>query len=152
MPFDDLLKARAIEPVEVQPEEIAGLLDVAKRDIGTAQNLASTDLDWAFAIAYNAILQLSIAYMNSLGFRPRGEGKHFNTFRFLERALPEERPMVKRLQKLRKKRNLTIYEHVGLVTEKEAHDVIAFAARYYDEVKAKLPRDIVDVADEGEGR
>ena len=146
MSFEELLRKRAVERVTITPREIAGLLEVAKRDTRTAQALTMTDLDWAFAIAYNAILQLSIAYMNSLGYRPRGEGKHYNTFRFMEEALPEDAVMIRRLQKLRKKRNTTVYEQPGLVTEKEAHDVIEFASRYYETILAKLPKDVRNLA------
>jgi len=80
--------------------------------------------------------------MNHLGYRPRGEGKHYNTFRFMEEALPDDAPMIRRLQKLRRKRNATIYEQSGLVSEKEARDVIEFASRYYASIEAKLPREI----------
>ena len=83
--------------------------------------------------------------MNSQGYRPRGEGKHYNTFRFMEEAFPEDAVMIRRLQKLRKKRNATIYEQPGLVSEKEAHDVIEFASRYYTEICARLPREITDL-------
>lgn len=142
MSFEGLLRSRAIERVEVTPREIAELLAVARRDIGTAVRLTTSDLDWAFAIAHNAVLQLSIAYMNSQGFRPRGEGGHYNTFRFMAEALPEEQATIRRLQKLRKKRNVTVYEATGLVSEKEARDVIDFAGRYYDEIWTRLPDDI----------
>lgn len=144
MSFEGLLKTRAIERVDIKPSEIAGLLGVARRDIATAGSLVNTDLDWAFAIAYNAILQLSIAYMASLGYRPRGEGKHYNTFRFMAEALPDEASSIRRLQKLRKKRNETIYEQTGVVGDAEARDVIAFAARYFDSILARLPREVTD--------
>ena len=147
MTYEDLLEQRIIEPVHIEDSEIAGLLRVARRDIKAAQGLITSSLDWAFAIAYNAILQLSIAYMNHLGYRPRGEAKHVNTFRFLERALPKEaQEMVDRLQKLRKKRNLTIYQQTGLVSEKEAHDVINFAEQYYKKIESMLPRNIVNLS------
>jgi hypothetical protein len=148
MSFEELLERRAIERVVVTPREIAELLAVARRDIRTAETLVTTDLDWAFIIAYNAILQLSIAYMNSQGFRPRGEGKHYNTFQFMSEALPEDRAMIRRLQKFRRKRNMSIYEQSGLVGEKEARDVIDFAGRYYEEIKSRLPREITDLGPE----
>lgn len=88
-------------------------------------------------------LQLTLAWMYHLGYRPRGEAKHVNTFRFLEEALPKEKqPMIKRLQKMRKKRNAAIYRQRGLVSEKEAHDVIDFAERYYKEIEGVLPDNI----------
>jgi hypothetical protein len=142
MSFDDLLEKRVVERVGVTPREIGGLLAVARRDISTAEHLVSHDLDWAFVVAYNSILQLSIAYMAWLGFRPRAEGKHYNTFQFMEEALPDDRTMIKRLQRFRRKRNVTIYEQPGLVSEKEARDVVEFATRYYKQIEAKLPREI----------
>ncbi|MDP2183317.1 MAG: hypothetical protein Q8K99_12210 [Actinomycetota bacterium] len=130
----------------ITPREIADLLALSKRDIRASEAMLDTDLDWAFAIAYNGVLQMSIAYMNHLGYRPRGEGKHYNTFQFMEEALPDEAPMIRRLQKLRRKRNTTIYEQSGLVSEKEAQDVIEFASRYYTSIEAKLPREITGQA------
>jgi len=149
MSYDELLKARIIEPIEISAGEIAELLNVARRDIDTANKVLNVDLDWAFAIAYNSILQLTLAWMNSLGYRPRGEAKHVNTFKFLEETLPKEKqPTIKRLQKMRKKRNATIYRHKGLVTEKEALDVISFANQYFKEVKAILPKEIVKLSEQ----
>lgn len=147
MSYEELLKSRIIEPVSISPEEIADLIKVAKRDIDTANKVLNVDLDWAFAIAYNSILQLTLAWMNSLGYRPRGEAKHVNTFRFLEETLPKERqPTIKRLQRMRRKRNATIYRQKGLVSVKEAHDVIDFANQYFKEIEAILPKEIVKLS------
>lgn len=147
MSYEELLRKRIIEPVDVSCEETADLLRVARRDIKTAKNLIAMDLDWAFAIAYNAILQLTIAWMNSLGYRPRGEAKHMNTFVFLEETLPEEhQPMIKRLQRMRRKRNATVYRQRGLVSEKEALDVIEFAMQYYRDMERLLPEQIVSLS------
>ncbi|PIW22876.1 MAG: hypothetical protein COW32_02250 [Candidatus Aquicultor secundus] len=66
---------------------------------------------------------------------------------FLEEALPKERqPMIKRLQRMRQKRNATIYRKAGLVGEKEARDVIDFAGEYYKEIEAILPEYIVKLS------
>ena len=152
MSYEELLRRRAIEPVTVTPREIGELLAVARRDIKTAENLVTMDLDWAFVIAYNSVLQLSIAYMAWLGYRPRGEGKHYNTFQFMAEALPDDQQMIRRLQKFRRKRNMSIYEQPGLVGEKEARDVIDFAGRYYQEIEAKLPREITRVQRDEESK
>ncbi len=143
MSYEDLLRQRIIEPVEVSPEEIVNLFKVAQRDIKTSKNLIDSDLDWAFSIAYNAILQISLAYMNSLGYRPRGEAKHANTFRFLSETLPKtHHSTIKRLQRMRQKRNATIYRRAGLVSEKEAKDIIGFTNSYYELIKKLLPAEI----------
>lgn len=142
MTFDDLIAKRSIEPVSMEPGEIADLIRVAQRDVGTAASLVSTDLDWAFAIAYNAILQSSVAYMGSQGYRPRSANKHFNTFRFMIAAMPEHEARMKRLQRFRKKRNTTIYEQTGLVGEAEAHDIIAFAKDYVGFITDMMPEQV----------
>jgi len=147
MSYEELLEKRIIEPVEISSEETADLLRVVRRDIRTAKSLITMDLDWAFAIAYNAVLQLTIAWMNSLGYRPRGEAKHMNAFIFLEETLPEERqPMIKRLQRMRRKRNATVYRQRGLVSEKEALDVIEFAIQYYRDIETLLPARIISLS------
>lgn len=90
MDFDDLLRKRIIEVCELGAEEVAGLIRVAHRDITTASSLMQSDLDWAFAVAYNAILQSSVALMAAHGFRPNARNKHYNAFRFVTVALPNE--------------------------------------------------------------
>ena len=48
------------------------------------------DWDWAFSIAYNAVLQSSRAYMYPRGFRPAAEQGHKNTFAFMRGTLGDE--------------------------------------------------------------
>ena len=62
----------------------------------------------------------------------------------MEKALPkDQQSMVRRIQKLRRKRNITIYERAGEITEKEVRDIIEFATRYYDDIESKLPKSII---------
>lgn len=101
MDFDELVRKRVVEPYDVEPGEIAGLMRVAQRDTATATSLVQTDLGWAFAVAYNAILQSSVAFIATHGFRPHSRNKHFNTFRFMSAALPQESDTISRLQRFR---------------------------------------------------
>lgn len=149
MTFDDLVKRRMIETTTVSDEEIAEHLRVARHDINLAQLMSTQDLDWSFNIAYNGILQASIAYMNHLGYRARGQAKHYNTFVFMEQALPSEfAHTIGRVQKMRAKRNLAVYNTRGAVSEKETKDILAFSERYYAEVAGLLPSHIVKLSEE----
>ena len=49
---------------------------LARRDIDTARTLLSTDCDWAYNIAYNAVLQAGRALMFAKGYRPDGANQH----------------------------------------------------------------------------
>jgi uncharacterized protein (UPF0332 family) len=142
MNFDELRDKGIIEPVTVDAAEIANLLRVARRDIATAESLLGTDYDWAFAVAYNAVLQSSVAYMAQCGFRPANRNKHYNTFRFMKQALSDQPELASRLQRFRKKRNTTVYESVGAVGETEVRDIIAFAPLYVDMIRQRLPHEV----------
>ena len=57
MKYEELLNSRRIREQEFSVEEIHRALDRAKRDLRTAENIMAEDLDWGFAVAYNAVLQ-----------------------------------------------------------------------------------------------
>ena len=142
MAYEDLIKRRIIEPCTVSKGELAEHLRVAKHDASVAQDITSIDLDWAFTVAYNGILQTALSYMYFQGYRPRGEGKHLNTFRFLKVALPESyENEINRLQKLRRKRNMAVYQKRGTVTEREAMDIIKFAEKFFEEILNLMPKE-----------
>ncbi len=149
MDFGDLVEKRVVEPSEVPVDEIAGLMRVAQRDIGTASSLMLTDLDWAFAVAYNAILQSSVAYIASQGLRPNSRNKHFNTFRFMAAALSDESDTISRLQRFRKKRHAAVYERTGLIGAQEASDIIEFASRYVALIEERMPGEVKERPREG---
>ena len=60
---------------------------LAQRDLRTARKVIGEDRDWGFAIAYNAVLQASRAYMFSQGYRPASTEGHRNTLAFMRIAL-----------------------------------------------------------------
>jgi hypothetical protein len=151
MTFDDLAKRRMIEKTIVSDDEIAEHLRVGYHDISLARTLSTQDLDWSFNIAYNGILQVSTAYMNHLGYRARGKAKHYNTFVFLSIALPSEYAHdIDRIQKMRAKRNLATYETRGIVSEREAKDIVTFAERFFTAISDLLPPHIVRAVKEAD--
>ena len=63
MPYDRLLKQGLIKRYRASPIEIKQLLSVATRDLNASVRNLSEDPDWAFTMAYNAVLQASRALM-----------------------------------------------------------------------------------------
>lgn len=109
MPFEELLRQRRIHRHRAAPDEIARLLEPADRDIRMARRTLAEDWDWAFSIAYNAVLQSARAYMYSLGFRPATEQGHKTTFAFVHEALGDEfSSLVGYFDRIRVKRNQAI--------------------------------------------
>jgi len=120
-----LERAGLIERYQVPQAEIKDLLEVAQRDVRTAQQLVNIDLDWALIVAYNAALQAGLAFMYAKGYRPRGADRHKTVIRFLQAALdPAWRPQLNRLDRIRKKRHQAVYRLAGGVSETEARCTI----------------------------
>ena len=106
MSIDELLEKRRIRRHKASDEEVERLLELADRDIRMARLIMAEDWDWAFSIAYNAVLQSARAYMYSRGFRPAAEQGHKNTFAFMRAALGDElASTVGYFDRMRKKRN-----------------------------------------------
>jgi uncharacterized protein (UPF0332 family) len=139
MPFDALLRQRKIFPHRATSDEIARLLALAQRDIRTARRVMPEDWDWAFSIAYNAVLQAARAYMYAQGFRPAAEQGHKNTFAFMRIALGDDfASLVGYFDRMRTKRNQAIYDVAGSITEAEARAIFGKAVEFVGIVRARL--------------
>ena len=139
MKIEELLKKRRIRRHRASPSEIARLLELSDRDIRMARLTMAEDWDWAFSIAYNAVLQSARAYMYSQGYRPAAEQGHKNTFAFMRAALGDELiSTIGYFDRMRKKRNQAIYDVAGLITEKEAKAILKNAIKFVGAVKKKI--------------
>jgi len=114
MPYDKLLGQRRIKPYRAKPREVEQLLRVAARDLTTAEKILPEDLDWAFNIVYNAVLQAGRALMLHRGFRSRGPEQHRTVVRFCELALGSDyKRRIALFDQMRRKRNRLVYEEVA---------------------------------------
>jgi uncharacterized protein (UPF0332 family) len=125
MAYERLLKVGRIQPYSAKTIEVRQLLDVANRDINTAQKNLEDEPDWAYTIAYNAVLQASRALMLQEGFRPRGGEQHATVVEFVEERLGTGfSKQVRLFDQMRRKRHRVIYEVAGLISKSEADQAI----------------------------
>jgi uncharacterized protein (UPF0332 family) len=123
MILDELQRVKKIQSYAAKPMEIQQLLSVAIRDLGTASRNLAMDPDWAYNIAYNAILQSARALMMSEGYRPRGSDHHATVVRFTEGAFKGKPTFpITLFDQMRRKRNRAVYEISGVVSKKEAEE------------------------------
>jgi len=139
MPYENLLKTNRIKPYQANQYEISQLLQLASRDLSTAtRNLAEAP-DWAYSIAYNSILQAGRALMFSEGYRPRGSEQHATVVEFVEERMgPAYAAQVRLFDQMRRKRHRVIYEVAGLISQKEAEQVIAFASEFVGKITKSI--------------
>jgi uncharacterized protein (UPF0332 family) len=139
MPYERLLKQGRIKRYQARPREVERLLQVAVRDLATAQKVLPEDLDWAFNIIYNAVLQSARALMLHEGYRPRGAGQHRTVVQFCELALgPAFKRQTALFDQMRRKRHRLVYEVVGLVSRREAEQALAFAQAFVEEIRGRV--------------
>jgi uncharacterized protein (UPF0332 family) len=131
MSYEGLIKRGKIVPSHASIKEVRSLLDVAKRDLRTAEQTLDIDIDWCYSITYNAILQASRALMLSHGYRPRGGQEHLTVVQFLREALGDKYGKeVSLFDQMRRKRHQAIYERAGLVGHNEVEDALTFARKF----------------------
>ena len=76
MPYEDLLGQGRLAQQPPSSKAIQDLFSLAERDIHVAEHTLEVDPDWAFNIAYNAVLQAARAFVLSEGYRTRGADQH----------------------------------------------------------------------------
>jgi uncharacterized protein (UPF0332 family) len=139
MKYDTLLKSGKIKKQKISREEINRALSRAERDLKTAKSVMAGDWDWGFAIAYNAVLQASRAFMFAEGYRPSSHEGHKNTFAFMHVAMGKScEDLIAYFDRVRNKRNQAMYDVAGMISETEAKNLFKMAVDFVALVKKPI--------------
>ncbi|MGB3459003.1 MAG: HEPN domain-containing protein [Halobacteriota archaeon] len=139
MTLDELEREGYIKRLSVDKKKVEDAFNLAKRDIKVAKSVFGEDVDWAFSIAYNAMLQAIRALMFSKGYRPSGRNQHISVVRFAELFLRREDVIV--LDRMRRKRHATIYDTAGTISIREAENAVERAEKLVHEIEKMLKGD-----------
>jgi uncharacterized protein (UPF0332 family) len=140
--FERLVHAGLVRPYKGGREQAPRQLALALRDLSSARRLLAEDRDWAFAIAYNAVLQAGRALMLREGYRPTtGEGGHVAVIRFCEEFFgPRYRDEMELFDRMRVRRNRVVYDVSGSVSRLEAEEAFTFAEEFVVRVQELVGR------------
>lgn len=116
--------------------EIRDLLQVVERDLADSAAEALS-ADWRMNIAYNAALQTATMALAAAGYRASRDA-HYRVIQSLSETIQADASIVVTFDAFRKKRNITGYERVGLVSDAEADGMRALARTLRDDVVAWL--------------
>lgn len=131
------------EKIESDDRLVKNALDLANRDLKTAENLfKDRDYDWAFAVCYNSLLQAGRALMFSEGFRPKGEYKHVSVVEFVRQKFGNEFAdrVLFTFNKTRKKRHTVVYEQIRIISRNEAENALKAAKEFLEKASELLER------------
>jgi len=123
--IEDLERDGLIKRLPVDQKKVHAAIALAHRDIKTSQTILSGDYDWAYTIAYNAILQAGRAPMFSKGYRPDGANQHISVVKFAELYLEKEDAII--FDRMRRKRHSSVYDTAGSISETEAEFAVSQA-------------------------
>lgn len=139
MKYKNLKDDGKIQAFNASRDEVSNLLQLAERDLLTAEKVLELNIDWAFSITYNATLQVSKAYMFYIGYRPSSFESHKTVFEFINIALGDQLgETISFIDRKRKKRHKAVYDQVGIVSIKEAKAFLVIAKKYVNEIKKLL--------------
>ena len=136
MTLDQLVQQGYITSLPVDRRKVDGTLSLARRDIATAKILLKQDTDWAFSIAYNAILQTVRAFMFSKGYRPVGGNTYVSVVRFAELYL--EKDVVIIFDRMRRKRHALVYDTAGTISKNETELAITTAEKVLFDIEQRI--------------
>jgi hypothetical protein len=119
--------------------EIRDLLQVVERDLADS-DAEGLSADGRMNIAYNAALQAATIALAAAGHRAVRESHHFRVIQSLRETIGVEAGVVATFDAFRKKRNITGYERIGLVSDADAEAMRALAVRLRDDVVAWLTK------------
>ncbi|NOR77009.1 MAG: HEPN domain-containing protein [Methanophagales archaeon] len=139
MTLDELEREGYTKRLPADKKKVEDAFNLAKRDIKVAKSVFGEDVDWAFSIAYNAMLQAIRALMFSKGYRPYGRNQHISVVMFAELFFKKEDVIV--LDRMRRKRHATIYDTAGIISEKEAENAVERAEKLIREIERMLKGD-----------
>lgn len=119
--------------------EITQLLGIADRDLKDSQAVGLTD-DWKLNIAYNSALQSATAALLACGYRASREMHHYRVIGSLAYTIDADADLINKLDKFRKKRNISDYEIAGAVSEGEAKEMLRLAKELRKDVAGWLEK------------
>ena len=135
MSLKDWERSGWIENHRPSRREIAEIFSAVSRDLKTSAQ-PGLDMDWKFAIAYNAALQSANAALAASGYRARREAHHYRVIQSLAFTIEAEPELIELLDRFRKKRNLGTYERAGAISKKEAAEMRNLALLLRDRISA----------------
>lgn len=140
MNYQDLIDKGLLKEEKVDFEQINKLLGKAYGKIRASKILLENDDEEdAYTLAYEAMLLGGRALVFSYGFRPRTVGSHKTVVEFAGRIIGDRYDvLVKKFDKMRKKRHYLIYGSSSDVSQTEVQNALKSANEFLEKIKQEI--------------
>ena len=139
MSFKQLEAQGLIEKVSLSDKQVSANLNRARKDLITSRANLSIDEEWAYTIAYHAMLRAGRALMLAYGYRPKGKDQHKTVVEFCASVLGDEfQQLVTRFNRMRVKRHDFIYDPQRPIPKTEAVKSLESAEQFVQEIVQRI--------------
>jgi hypothetical protein len=139
MTLGDWQRSRHLIEHAPSRQEIQGLMRGAAQDIGDSK-VPGLSAGGRFSFAYNAALRMATAALAASGYRASRVQHHFRVIHSPAFTIEADPSLVDLLDRFRKKRNMSMYEHPGMISEYEADEMVTVAVRLRSTIESWLHR------------
>jgi len=139
--FDRLGREGKLRRQKADINYLNALLDAAGRNFEAALVVRGKVDEAAFKLFYDGLLQINRVVVLLHGYRPDDGEQHKTTFLAAGEILGSEyEDLIRRMQKLRVKRNICVYEPKGLIGKSETEAVYKIAKEFWSMVRVFLEK------------
>lgn len=124
-------------------DTVARYLEQAEKKLQSARKALAIDDETAYHLAYEAMLKAALGFMLSHGLRPRSQpGHHAVIIEFVQHGLgPDHRQLCNLFDRMRRKRNQTLYDVTGFISSREAAQSIDTASALLAAIRRAVEKD-----------
>jgi len=135
MGYEELRERGLVEEIRPDFRQISGLLGRALKDLSTAQATANIDTEWAYAIAYQAMLRAARAIVMAEGWRPRGRDQARTLVQLVGEIVGEDaRSLVNSFDRMRRRRQDFMEEMGTPIPRYEVEGALADARAFTEKI------------------
>lgn len=129
-----------IKPHVVNWDQIERFLASADKKLASAEKILAFDEEACLQQAYESMLKASLGFMFSYGFRARSQpGHHIAIIDFVRSRVDKKHAgLLTVFDRLRRKRNMALYEDSGFVSHHDAKSALESAADYLDMIRVDI--------------
>ena len=120
--------------------QIERFLTSADRKLASAHKILAFDEEACLQQAYEAMLRASLGFMFSRGFRARSQpGHHIAIIEFVRARIDAKHAgLLTVFDRLRRRRNMALYDDTGFVSHHEAEEALESARNFIDVIRADI--------------
>ncbi len=129
------LKSHAVDWAQIERFLASG-----DKKLASAHKILAFDEEACLQQAYEAMLKTSLGFMFSHGFRARSQpGHHIAIIEFVRTRIDKKHSgLLTVFDRLRRKRNLALYDDTGFVSRHDAEQALEAAGNYLNVIRADI--------------